>query len=96
MCRAGQHKGCHRGNREFAVSLATARTNATPAKNPHGKGKRKNWEDRIRDFMKDFTCPENDIERIIAETKNRTTEKDSDEKKYQIAYNKFVPIMMSI
>ena len=96
MCRAGQHKGCHRGNREFAVSLATARTNAMPAKKPRGRGKRKDWDERIRDLMKDFTCPEKDIERIIAETKNRTTEKDSDDKKYQIAYNKFVPIMMSL
>lgn len=97
MCKPSQHKGCHRGNRAFAVSIATARQrNTAPSKNGEGKGTRLSWDKRIERFMKDFTCPQNEIDRIIAETEAQAKETDSDSKKYQIAYNKFIPIMMSI
>ena len=72
-----------------AVSIAPERSN-------EGKGTRLSWDKRIERFMKDFTCPQHEIDRIIAETKTQAKETDSDSKKYQIAYNKFIPIMMTI
>lgn len=80
-----------------ALSVTAARQNNTmPARSNEGKGARLSWDKRIERFMKDFTCPQDEIDRIIAETKVQAKETDSDSKKYQIAYNKFIPIMMTI
>lgn len=57
---------------------------------------RKSWDKEIDKLMKDFTVPKETRDRIISETKNETTEKDSNRTKYLIAYGKFKPIMMSI
>lgn len=79
------------------LSVTAARqNNTTPSRSNEGKGTRLSWDKRIERFMKDFTCPQHEIDRIIAETKTQAKETDSDSKKYQIAYNKFIPIMMTI